>query len=243
MFRRPSVRASVTTIAAATILVGGANLAAYAASGHPLILGHSNSAGTTTKLKNAGRGPALSLNSARSVPPLVVNSSQMVKHLNSNKVGGLTAAQLNPAITTYRLGSPGVTLTNAQHLFEIKAPKGNIRLGMSGIWTSTVNTDSMECLVIDKALLTSPSDITKIYALTIKTGSSTDGPVINDTAYAHFPSGARLIFGCTTEGDTGVVQLAQPITFTFEKVNQVVKHAPSTTIGPKHAVTRLLAPR
>ena len=200
MLRRPSVRASVTTIAAATILVGGANVAAYAASGHPLILGHANSAGTTTSLKNTGRGPALSLNSARSVAPLVVNSSTMVKHLNANKVGGLTASQLNPAITTYRLGSPG-------------------------------------------ALLTSPTDITKIYALTIKTGASTDGPVINDTVYTHFPRGTRLIFGCTTESAAGVVQLAQPIQFTFEKVSQAFKHAPSTTIGPKSPVVRRLVLR
>ncbi len=243
MLRRPSVRASVTTIAAATILVGGANVAAYAASGHPLILGHANSAGTTTSLKNTGRGPALSLNSARSVAPLVVNSSTMVKHLNANKVGGLTASQLNPAITTYRLGSPGVTLSNAQHLFEIKAPKGNIRLSMTGIWTSTTSTDTMECLVVDKALLTSPTDITKIYALTIKTGASTDGPVINDTVYTHFPRGTRLIFGCTTESAAGVVQLAQPIQFTFEKVSQAFKHAPSTTIGPKSPVVRRLVLR
>ena len=243
MFRRPSVRASVTTIAAATILVGGANLAAYAASGHPLILGHSNSAGTTTKLKNLGRGPALSLNSARSVPPLVVNSSKMVRHLNANKVGGLTVSQLNPAISTYKLGSSGGVLTNDQHLFQINAPKGNTEFTMTGIWTSDTSTDNMQCVIIDKALLASPSDITKIYALTVKSQTSTDEAVINQTGFAHFPSGHQLIFGCITTGDTGVVQLAQPITFTFEKVNQVVKHAPSTTIGPKHAVTRLLAPR
>jgi hypothetical protein len=81
MFRRPSIRASVTTLPAAGILVGGANLASYAATGHPLILGHANSAVGTTALKNVGRGPALSLNSAKSSSPLVVNSSKLVKHL------------------------------------------------------------------------------------------------------------------------------------------------------------------
>lgn len=243
MFRRPSIRTSLTTLAAAAILVGGANAATYAASGHPLILGHSNSAGTTTSLKNLGRGPALSLNSAKSVPPLVVNSSKMVKHLNANKVGGLTVSQLNPAVTTYKLGFAGQTLTNDQHLFQITAPKGNTEFTMTGIWTSDNTADTMQCLIVDKQLLASPSDITKIYALTVKTNASTDGPIVNQTGFAHFPSGHKLLFGCITSGDTGNVRLAQPMTFTFENVNQKVKHAPSTTIGPKHAIVRRLALR
>jgi hypothetical protein len=68
MLRRPSLRASLTTVAAATVLVAGADLASYAATGHPLVLGQSNSAVGTTSLKNLGRGPALSLNAAKSSP-------------------------------------------------------------------------------------------------------------------------------------------------------------------------------
>jgi hypothetical protein len=59
----------VTTLAAAAVLVGGAELASYAATGDPLILGHANSAGITTSLKNLGRGPALSLNSSKLFSP------------------------------------------------------------------------------------------------------------------------------------------------------------------------------
>ena len=64
MTRRPSLRSVVTTLAAAAVLVGGANLASYAATGNALVLGHANNSVGTTSLKNAGRGPALSLNSA-----------------------------------------------------------------------------------------------------------------------------------------------------------------------------------
>jgi hypothetical protein len=39
MLRRPSIRSTVTTIAAACVLVGGANLASYAATGNVLALG------------------------------------------------------------------------------------------------------------------------------------------------------------------------------------------------------------
>ena len=84
MTPRPSLRSVGTTVAAAAVLVAGANLASYAATGNALVLGHHNSAGTTTALKNTGRGPALSLNSIKSAPPLVVNSKKMVKHLNAN---------------------------------------------------------------------------------------------------------------------------------------------------------------
>ena len=93
MIHRPSLRATVTTLAAAAVLVGGAQLTSYAATGHPLLIGKSNSGVGTTTLKNAGRGPALGLNTSKSAPPLVVNSSKMVKHLNANAVGGKTAAR------------------------------------------------------------------------------------------------------------------------------------------------------
>src|ERR1043165_7103124 len=85
---RPSLRAVLTTVAAAAVLVGGADLTAYAATGNAFILGHSNSAGGTTSLKNTGRGPALSLNNIKSAPPLVVNSRKVVKNLNADTVDG-----------------------------------------------------------------------------------------------------------------------------------------------------------
>jgi hypothetical protein len=129
MIGRPSLRASVTTLAAAALLVGGANLASYAATGKPLILGHANKAGSTTSLKNTGRGPALSLNSIKSAPPIKVNSSKMVKHLNANKVGGKTAAQLNPSVWRYHLGTTNATLTpNGEHLFTTSLPKGTYQM-------------------------------------------------------------------------------------------------------------------
>ena len=54
MIHRPSLRATVTTLAAAAVLVGGAQLTSYAATGHPLLIGKSNSGVGTTTLKNAG---------------------------------------------------------------------------------------------------------------------------------------------------------------------------------------------
>ncbi len=82
---------------AAVVLVGGANLAAYAANGHPLLLGGKNSETKTATVTNTGKGAALSLNSSKKSPPLAVNSSKVVKHLNADKVGGKSATDLADA--------------------------------------------------------------------------------------------------------------------------------------------------
>ena len=62
---------------------------AVAATGGKLILGRSNSAGTTTTL-SAGRGPALSLKSTGS-PALKVNNNRKVANLNADQLDGLSA--------------------------------------------------------------------------------------------------------------------------------------------------------
>jgi hypothetical protein len=214
----------VTTLAAAAVLVGGADLASYAATGQPLILGHANSAVGTTSLKNLGRGPALSLNSAKSSPPLTVNSKKLVKHLNADRLGGKSASQINPAVSEYRIGSPGATISNAQHLFIIDAPAGDQEWSMTGIWTSTVSTDDITCVVFDKRFLNDTTNIAYIYAEFSKTLTDPDSPFINSTGLAHFGKHQKLLIGCTTEGDTGTVQVAQPITFAFHKISAQVKH-------------------
>ncbi len=133
MFRRPSLGSIVTTMTAATVLVGGADLASYAATGHPLVLGHANSAVGTTSLKNVGRGPALSLDSTKSSSPLTVNSSTLVKHLNANSVPGMTARKLEPRTIRFHLGAPGVTFAGSTvHIFTAKVPRGTYQIGMTG---------------------------------------------------------------------------------------------------------------
>jgi hypothetical protein len=228
MFRRPTIRASVTTLAAAGILVGGANIATYAATGHALILGHSNAAGTTTALKNLGRGPALSLNSAKSAPPLTVNSSKMVKHLNANKVGGETAGQLNPSLLTYRVGHAGSPLTTGQHLFKITSPSGPTEIGVNGIFEGTTG-DSLNCLVADSRVLTS-MDVSQIYSLPVATQGDPNGNLVAETTFVNLPKHRKLIIGCQLNS-TGSDTIVQPITFTFTPVTLKVKSGTPITIS------------
>ena len=103
------VRGRVLPVAlAAVVLVGGANLAAYAANGHPLLLGGSNSETKTASVTNTGSGAALSLHTSKSSPPLAVNSSKVVKHLNADTVDGKQRRRPSPTnVFTYNV--PGGT--------------------------------------------------------------------------------------------------------------------------------------
>jgi hypothetical protein len=214
MLTRPSFRTAATTLAAAAVLVGGANLASYAATGNPLILGHSNAAGGTTALKNTGRGPALSLNNIKSAPPLVVNSSKMVKHLNANQVGGKSAAALEPDTWRFHLGHDGGTLTSDLHFFAAKLPSGTYQVQMSGILTSTVSTDQYFCATGDKQKILA-NDITGLYTYAAEPYSS---PVLSDVYTTKISKSRPVLFGCNLQG-TGTVTAPKAVQFTFRAIS------------------------
>jgi hypothetical protein len=219
MFRRPSLRSTVTTLAAAAVLVGGADLASYAATGNPLVLGHANTAGGTTSLRNSGRGPALSLNSIKSAPPLVVNSSQMVKHLNANQVGGQTAKQLEPKVWRYTLGKDGKHLSLGIHFVTVKIPSGTYQLQMSGVLSSTGGpTDSYACAIGYQKKIVA-NDLTGLF--TFGTGLYQTAPVVSDTYTAQISKKRAVLIGCNTDSTssgTGTVTTIKAIQFTFRAI-------------------------
>ena len=87
----------------AAALIGAANLGAYAANGHPLLLGHANAETSTAGLSNSGTGPALSIHTSKKSPPFAVNSGKTVKRLNADRVDGQHAADLETRATTWRI--------------------------------------------------------------------------------------------------------------------------------------------
>lgn len=101
-----SRRSRVTTVLlAATILIGGANIAAVAATGFSL--GHRNVAAKTTTFVNHGSGPVIALKGRRSAPPIKLNSRKKVRHLNADRLDGRNAASLANTNLTYRLTTTG----------------------------------------------------------------------------------------------------------------------------------------
>jgi hypothetical protein len=87
---RSGVAAGV--IGALSVTVAGLGVAT-AANGGSLILGQSNSATSTTSLTDR-HGTPLSLIGSHSKPPLSVNSSKRVAHLNASLLGGQPARAL-----------------------------------------------------------------------------------------------------------------------------------------------------
>lgn len=73
----------------AAVLVGAANLTAYAANGHALLLGHDNNESHTATVVNHGPGAALSVVTRDDTPPFAVSSPARVKRLNADRVDGM----------------------------------------------------------------------------------------------------------------------------------------------------------
>jgi|SRR5690348_3846385 len=82
-------------IGALTALVLGSGTA-YAATGGKFILGHTNSATSTTTLKNT-RGTALSLSSRPGTPSLKVSNSTKVPNLNADRLDGYDSSAFSLA--------------------------------------------------------------------------------------------------------------------------------------------------
>lgn len=107
---------------AALVLVLGANVAAYAANGRPLLLGQDNSETRPATVKNTGTGPALDLVTKPGAPPLAVSSKKVVKRLNADAVDGLDAADLATVVHRYVL--PHTEPTNSIALSFRGLPAG-----------------------------------------------------------------------------------------------------------------------
>jgi hypothetical protein len=87
-------RTLLAAVGIAGLLVVGAEAVAYAATGNPLILGHSNRAHASTTVRNTGSGPVLKLRASAGQPALAVNTNTKITNLNADLVDGQSASQL-----------------------------------------------------------------------------------------------------------------------------------------------------
>ncbi len=98
---------TLPVLLAAVVLIGGANVAAYAVNGRPLLLGSSNTETRPAVVKNTGNGPALSLRSKAGAPSLAVSSKKKVKRLNADLLDGLDSSDLRTVARRYAVPSSG----------------------------------------------------------------------------------------------------------------------------------------
>jgi hypothetical protein len=89
------VKFVAVALAMAVLLVSGANVVSYAATGHPLVLGATNRTSKATTIVRTSAGPVLTIHSKRRTnAPFRVNGHGLVTHLNAAMVDGKSAAAL-----------------------------------------------------------------------------------------------------------------------------------------------------
>ncbi len=90
------IKLSPVAVIATTLIMAAAGVGiADAATGGDFILGKANSESSTASLSNS-KGTPLSLSAPKNTAPLAVNRSALVRNLNANFVGGLSATDLQP---------------------------------------------------------------------------------------------------------------------------------------------------
>lgn len=105
-----SLHPAASVAVAAVVFLGGAAIGgpaiAGAAAGRAFIVGRSNSETVTARLSDS-RGTPLSVSASRNKAPLAVNRRVMVKNLNTQFVGGLSASSVKFT------GGDGIAAPNA----------------------------------------------------------------------------------------------------------------------------------
>ena len=199
--RGAKMRSALAVLGAATLLVGGIQLVATAATGGPLLLGKSNTADKTTKLKTTGNKAALSLKSKSGKAPLKVSNSTLIKKLNADLIDGKSLEQLSPTRYRMTVGTDFATgLSGAQYVSTTALPPGTYYMTMDGF---VGGTDPVQCLAIDYTKLVL-GDPTGYYVYEINEGSSS-GIAVQGAAVAPVIAGNRVLFGCDfgTSASTG----------------------------------------
>jgi hypothetical protein len=218
MLRRPTLRTAAATTAAAVVLVGGVGLTSYAATGNPLLIGKSNRGVGTTSLKNLGRGPALSLNSAKSSPPFVVNSSKVVKHLNADTIHGAPASVAAPVNYQIRIAKIGAKWTD-QKFVTSSVPPGVYQVTISGVAVPNVSA-ALTCLVGDKRFFTgTPTDFHQLWALDFNPAVPTSGMTVNAVATGTVTKHLKIVAGCLGTGATWTMY--SPLVVNLTRVNGI----------------------
>lgn len=93
----------VPVLLSAGLLIGAANLGAYAATGGPLLLGKKNTADGTTTIATTGKGPAVKLRSKPGKAAFAVSNKAKIKKLNADRVDGQDGKALQTKVYRYNL--------------------------------------------------------------------------------------------------------------------------------------------
>lgn len=126
-----STRSHGTVVAYAALVLAMGGGSAYAAASAVMTLGGSNTEHQATTITRTTTGPALNLAVKHGSPPLGVNSSKVVGHLNADMVDGKHAASFQPRIG--RLHFTTLTLSNGWQTDCFAAGTAGAALSVDGV--------------------------------------------------------------------------------------------------------------
>jgi hypothetical protein len=212
--RRAQLRSALAVLGAATLLVGGVQLVATAATGGPLVLGASNTASKTTTLKTTGNKAALKLKSKKGKPALAVSNKALIKNLNADLIDGKSLEQLAPTVYRHTVYTPGGMVSgSAQFVSTSTIPAGTYRASVSGLMATSTG-EQVTCLMADYTQLVA-SGGTDATAIKLQAFAQESIPNLWDSRTVTIVAGHQYLLGCS--GDN-TVEVAQPAEFLLEAV-------------------------
>jgi len=225
--------AALTGAAVLALVLLAVNGVSYAATGHGLILGTTNAANKVTTLARTGGGPALSIRTKQSSPPLVVTSKAKVKRLNADTVDGMDGKSLQTQ--AYRYSLPAVSAVGQAVFTMPNLPKGVYDANFNVFATMSNPGENVNChfqdVHSDFQLLT--------YGGVYNTWSTVSGAGILDTRH-----GGPYLFRCfSSAGTFSTDGLPKHSSISLIRVDHVNGHA--AVISPRVAhgsKTKPLAP-
>lgn len=223
------LRTGLAVLGAAALLVAGVDAAGYAATGDSLLLGRTNKTSKVTTVQNTAKGPALTLRTRSSAPPLTVTSSRLVQRLNADQVDGLSAEQLSPTIRQGVLVPAGATIVGGRYRsFGLAA--GPYRISMFGTLTGAAG-ESWSCVIADLVKVQA-GDKSGYLLADFGDGSGS----VSATSTVTVPAGRTWIGGC--EGQPGMSG-ELPLTVSLEPLRTLTT-LPTRVFAPKRAARAAL---
>jgi hypothetical protein len=172
----------------AAVLVGGANLASYAADGHAFRLGAKNHEDHATTVTNDGSGPAFRFATGDGVAPFTVTSGAKVAHLNATRVDGLKAGELS---SSYRYVLPAdTTLPNGFQATDL--PPGHYNVQFNLAIEDTDPSGPAFCFVADSR---------HEFAAVATGGDDGDGQIVNGSGSVSVDATGEAGLVCESDGD------------------------------------------
>lgn len=193
------IKLSPAGVIATTLLmvIGGVGVA-DAATGGDFILGKSNSESSTASLSNS-KGTPLSLSAPKNTAPLAVNRSTMVKNLNANFVGGLSATDLKPTggddftRVDDNLDIPALAAVTAAKTGKL--PAGTYYVSATAMFNLAAGNTGGICQIVRANNMNHP----------LSEGGANGGPFVEvaETVAVKLKNNERLAEKCFVQGTSG----------------------------------------